>query len=553
MLSPGNRLAGYRIEAEIGRGGMGVVYRAVQLQLDRSVALKVLTAEHAEDERFRERFIRESRLLASLEHPNIIPIYEAGEAEGRFFIAMRYVDGADLRTLLTRERRLSPSRTVEILAAVAKALDAAHARGLVHRDVKPENILVSSSGQVYLSDFGLTRRADSQSGLTVSGMFVGTPGYATPEQIEGRPVDARTDVYALGCVIFACLTGDQPYRRDDPLAVLLAHLNEPPPVLSSRLPGLPSSVDAVLARALAKRPQDRFSTCGSLMAALEVALAENVQGPKLATLPTASSAQAGTSPLSSDPGFRSPSSPTPKWTPDRAKVSRVWFAIAGIVIAAVFVVGGGGLLGVFDDTNPSPSELPTTVSEPTSSNRPTTGSPTPAAVARRLLAVVPEAHASTCVRVEADDIWEVTGVEWALDCYPIQGSAIPGAGEEVPGVLRYVLFDSPIRGSGWVNGQDGTAAGASTPIPFASGSRVCEDSPGAAASGLYDITGRKVDAGVLKCFVAANGANLLWTVDDRRVVMWAVDHPASTTYDASAFFTWWKTWTNWLAEDQLPT
>ncbi len=224
----GTVFAGYRIEAVRGRGGMSVVYRAENPRLGNIVALKLLSAELAEDEGFRERFVRESRTAASIPHPHIIPIYDAGDAEGVLYIAMRHVEGPDLKELAKDRGRLPPARVLRLGAQVASALDAAHALGLIHRDVKPANILLEAGADgedhSYLADFGLTKHVDSHSGLTGSGQFIGTIDYMAPEQIEGRQVDARADVYALGCVLFECLAGSPPYRRDTEVAVLWAHM-----------------------------------------------------------------------------------------------------------------------------------------------------------------------------------------------------------------------------------------------------------------------------------------------------------------------------------------
>jgi DNA-binding SARP family transcriptional activator/tRNA A-37 threonylcarbamoyl transferase component Bud32/WD40 repeat protein len=273
-LAPGSEFAGYRIESVLGRGGMSVVYLAQHLGLERRVALKVLAPQLAEDERFRERFVRESRIAAGMEHSNIVPIYEAGEEDGLLFIAMRYVPGTDLGKLLERERTLEPERALRIVREVASALDAAHARGLVHRDVKPGNILVvegagSDGGDlVYLSDFGLTKRLESGTvGLTQTGQFVGTVDYVAPEQIEGKRVDSRADVYSLACVLFECLTGGVPYERDTHVAALYAHLREKPPRLTASRPDLPASVDGVLAKALSKPPAQRYASCGAFVTA----------------------------------------------------------------------------------------------------------------------------------------------------------------------------------------------------------------------------------------------------------------------------------------------
>jgi serine/threonine protein kinase len=272
---PGIEIAGYRIEARIGRGGMGEVYRAVQLSLGRRVALKVLAPELAADDVFRRRFLRESRIAAGIDHPNIIPIYEAGEDGGLLYITMRYVEGSDLARLLEREGRLAPARALAIIGQVAGALDAAHARGLVHRDVKPANILLAGSelgGHCYLCDFGLIKQVDAEqmlSALTATDQFVGTIPYVAPEQIEGRDMDGRTDVYSLGCVLFHCLTGAVPFDGATDVEVVFAHLREPPPRVSAAVPSLPAGVDAVIARALAKAREDRYPTCSALVAGLE--------------------------------------------------------------------------------------------------------------------------------------------------------------------------------------------------------------------------------------------------------------------------------------------
>jgi DNA-binding beta-propeller fold protein YncE len=267
----GSRVAGYRLDEEIGRGGMAVVYRAHDPRLDRRVALKVLAPELARDEGFRRRFIRESRAAAAVDHPHIIPVFEAGESGGVLFIAMRYVEGGDVRTLINRAEPLPVARVVNIITQVASALDAAHARGLVHRDVKPGNILLDSSAtadHVYLSDFGLSKQALSSSHLTATGQFLGTLDYVAPEQIESHPVDGRTDLYALACATFEMLSGSPPFRRDQRLAVLWAQLSEPPPALTARRGDLPPAVDQVLAKALAKAPGDRYQTCLDFAAAL---------------------------------------------------------------------------------------------------------------------------------------------------------------------------------------------------------------------------------------------------------------------------------------------
>jgi hypothetical protein len=265
----GTDFLGYRIEEVMGRGGMGVVYRAFDLRLKRPVALKLVAPSLAADERFRERFARESELVMSLEHPNVVPIYDAGDVDGRFYLAMRLVDGTDLGSLLRSEGALAPDRAVTICAQIASALDAAHARGLVHRDVKPSNVLLDDSEHVYLADFGLTRRLDDQAGEPGSERSIGTPAYLAPEQLEGQPLDGRADEYSLGCLLYECLTGEAVFLRSSRLAVAWAHLEEEPPRASRRRPALPDAVDGVLARAMAKEPGQRYPTCSGLISAAE--------------------------------------------------------------------------------------------------------------------------------------------------------------------------------------------------------------------------------------------------------------------------------------------
>ena len=266
-------LAGYRLEERIGAGGMAVVFRARDERLGRLVALKILASEVAEDQEFRRRFIAESRAAAKVEDPHIIPVYEAGEADGMLFIAMRLVAGGDLRRVLEREGALAPGRAVEFLSPVASALDAAHRAGLVHRDVKPANILVDASpdrpDHVYLSDFGVTKGAVSSASRT--GHFLGTPNYSAPEQIQGQAVDG-SDQYALACVAYQLLTGELPFKRDQDMLVLYAHVYEPPPSLVARRPDLPSAADRVLARAMAKAPENRYGCCLEFADSLREAL-----------------------------------------------------------------------------------------------------------------------------------------------------------------------------------------------------------------------------------------------------------------------------------------
>ena len=272
----GSDFAGYSVEEVIGRGGMSVVYRAEHVRLRRKAALKVLSPELAGNERFRERFLRESELAASLDHPNIVPVYDAGEVDGLLYIAMRYVDGTDLKAVLRRDRPLQAGRALRLAAQIADALDAAHERGLVHRDVKPSNVLVASQGgkeHCYLADFGLTKSATDPGGLGDAGQMVGTIDYVAPEQIRGDAVDGRADVYSLACLLYECLTGEVPFSRSNEMALIFAHLEEAPPRASERRAELPAAVDEVLVKGLAKLPADRYETAGQLVDAACAALA----------------------------------------------------------------------------------------------------------------------------------------------------------------------------------------------------------------------------------------------------------------------------------------
>jgi serine/threonine protein kinase len=265
-LAPGSQFGGYVIEGTAGRGGMGIVYRARQLRPARIVALKVISPVLAGDREFRERFERESEIAASLEHSNVIPVYQVGEESNLLFIVMRYVEGTDLRAVLAAEGRLDPPRAIVILSELTAALDAAHARGLVHRDIKPANVLIAREGRrehVYLTDFGLAKLSAGD-GRTRTGMFVGTLDYAAPEQIEGRRVDARTDVYAAGCVLYEMLTGRAPFRNDSDVAIMFAHVSADPPSARALVPSLPPAFDAVIARAMAKDPAYRYQSAGDL-------------------------------------------------------------------------------------------------------------------------------------------------------------------------------------------------------------------------------------------------------------------------------------------------
>jgi hypothetical protein len=338
-MGPGTVLGEFVIESIAGRGGMGVVYRARQKNPDRIVALKVVSDALADDPQFRARFQGEAAIAARIEHPNVIPVYAVGEASGTLFIAMRFVDGMDLRALLTHEPRLEPSRATAIVDQVAQALDAAHAHGLVHRDVKPANILIVSGGgreHAYLTDFGVSRAVTGTHGLTGTGAFIGTVDYVAPEQARGERVDARADVYSLGCVLFQALTGTVPFPVDNDLAKLYAHSSQQPPAARERNPDLSPAFDAVLLRAMAKDPDDRYPSAGDLgRAAVAAGAGAAVSGSERTVAVGAAARPTETAIAATAPSTRSP------------RRRRLPLAVAGLAavvaaIAVVVVIATGG-------------------------------------------------------------------------------------------------------------------------------------------------------------------------------------------------------------------
>ncbi len=285
----GEDFAGYLVRGVLGRGGMSVVYEAENARLGNTVALKVLAPELSTDDTFRARFLKESRLAASLNHPNVIPIYDSGPCDGMLYIAMRYVAGSDLRTILNTHERISPGEALALIGQAGRALDAAHRLGLVHRDVKPANVLIEPGedddpDHVYIADFGITKHTLSRSGLTATGQLVGTIDYIAPEQIQGKPLDGRADIYSLGCVLYECLTGQVPFVKDLDAAVIWAHVEEPPTPPSAIRAELPRAIDEVMLCALAKDPNDRYQTCRDFVAAARAALAP-VAGTSLSPAP----------------------------------------------------------------------------------------------------------------------------------------------------------------------------------------------------------------------------------------------------------------------------
>ena len=364
-FGPGDVFAGHRIEAVAGRGGMGVVYRAIQVDLDRPVALKVIAPHLAQDEAFRKRFVAESRVAAAIDHPHVLPIYYAGESDGTLYIAMRFVEGSDLRHVIRAEGSIEPGRAARIVDQVGGALDAAHARGLIHRDIKPANVLLGAGDHAYLTDFGLTKRMGSTTGLSRSGQWVGTLGYVAPEQIRGERIDARSDVYALGCVLFHALTGQAPYLRETEEATLWSHLHDPPPPASMLTPGVPEAFDDVIERALAKDPDDRFPSAGDLgRAALAAAGAPVVAEDERMV------ARGRAAPDDADETRVSPARTRVRGDEDRSRLPLLG-ALAVIVIALIVGVvilsndsGGAAQSPVKTPTTPDRAGVPTTKTYP---------------------------------------------------------------------------------------------------------------------------------------------------------------------------------------------
>ena len=370
-LDRGTELGGYRIEQQIGSGAMGIVYRVTNVALGRVYALKVLAPELAEDDQFRRRFQREMQIAASIDHPNVVGIHYAGEQDGFLFLAMDYVHGEDLRQLLLRDGAVDPARAVGILTQVGFALDAAHAKGLVHRDIKPGNVLLTirdGEERAYLTDFGLAKRSSTLAELTVAGSIVGTADYMAPEQVRGDPSDARTDIYALGCVFFQMLTGKVPYERDTTLATMFAHVNEPPPGLEPPLVDEFPEFTPVVQQAMAKNPEDRYMSAGDLArdAAAALSGARYRGAPSMVATGDAKpapaqadseSSRAGSAaapsvkePQTPPAGAGAPAAPAPPEGSGRLR--RYRWAIAGsvalvaaVVVAVVLLTSGGGTSG----------------------------------------------------------------------------------------------------------------------------------------------------------------------------------------------------------------
>ena len=417
MPRVGSEFASYRIQGVLGRGGMSVVFRADNLRLGNEVALKVLSAELSENDAFRERFVRESRLAASINHPNIIPIYDAGEEDGLLYIAMRYVAGADLKSMIRQEGPLSLRRAAEIISQVGRGLSVAHQRGLVHRDIKPANILTERAGgdgetvdHAYLADFGLMKHQVSRSGLTETGQFLGTVDYVAPEQVEGRQTDHRADVYSLGCVLYETLTGSVPYPRESDVAVLFAHVQDHVPRITDLRPDLPPAIDEIAAHAMSKRPEHRYGSAGDLSRDLaEVAGAHRSHDrpSRVVTEPTVPPGEASRSaipqPAAHDMPPGPPSDPgrdaaTPRPPRDRPSLLVIALAVALAAALAVIAVqlatgGDSGSNGGAATTTP-----PGTTASPSGTTGPTS-TPTGTVKPGDLRAAMPKNLLNDCTNV----------------------------------------------------------------------------------------------------------------------------------------------------------
>jgi serine/threonine-protein kinase len=517
----GTAFAGYRIEGLLGRGGMGVVYRAEHPRLGATIALKVMEPELALDEVFRERFVREARAAARIRHPNIIPVYDAGEWHGELYIAMRYIEGDDLRSVLRKDGALPAEQTYVIGLQIASALDAAHRSGLIHRDVKPGNILVEpgpdpdSAPIAYLADLGLTKHVESHGGATGSGELLGTIDYIAPEQISGERVDGRADVYSLACVLFECLTGTVPYVRENQAAVLWAHLNDEVPRATAVNPSLPRTLDATLARGMAKSPEDRFPTALELVAGLRSSLdAPSAVGPGPETRPI----------LSSPP-------PEP---PEQAPPVARRFGKRGLALATVAGVllglSAAGIPFLLSDDGETASPPTATENPPT---RDTTTAPGPAAMTafdRELLKHVPEELRADC---RHDDPLTID-FDSTISCHP--GGGVVSSVTYSHARSGFHLYDYFLLGM--------TKAGlpVEDPPPL-TGLCSAGDIPSlnnTIAGGLsgrievQEVLGRDVRLGFVRCYERGGRARIEWTTSEVGI------YAAAAGEELGPLYEWWR-------------
>jgi serine/threonine-protein kinase len=522
----GSELAGYRIEAAIGRGGMSRVYRAEHLRLGRLVALKLLGPDLAADPVFRARFEREWRIAAALRHPHIVPIYDAGDEDGVLYIAMLLVEGGDLSALLRERGAMDPDRALDVLAQVASALDAAHEQHLIHRDLKPSNVLLATgraadrSDHAYLADFGLMRSIATNSELTLTGSYLGTPGYSSPEQIAGHAIDTRADVYALGCMLFECLTGSVPFPRDTEMAAIAAHLTEPPPSAHAMRPDLPAAIDSVLARGLAKTPEGRYSTAPELIDAAKAAFASSAATVALApaVVPGFPPSPPGTNADIPDTDTRVDAPKRPRSSKPRRPFARA--APLGIILAVPLVLGGAilaglasGLLGAPSSTvgetalpSASAAALASTVASP-SSNAYFAGA---TADEQYLIQRVPAAFAPDCRRYKPQGDSEIPA--------GVAGVTCPVNGPDVAGALYFRFASGDAMHQWWQLRMRAQ--------------KLQPDSGGCSGgrTGETSYTG-----GRLLCFVSSSIGHLRW-IDDGALIVGLVDGRAARL---PAIVQWW--------------
>jgi DNA-binding beta-propeller fold protein YncE len=455
-LGPGSEIAGCRLEKSIGRGGMGVVWRARQIDLDRDVAVKLIAPDRIGDERAERRFIAEARAAAAVEHPNILPVYAAGIAGDRAYLVSRYIAGDDLGAVVRLVGAMTPARAAEIAASLSEALDAIHLAGFVHRDVKPANVLIDSDGHVYLSDFGLAKHVVAQTGPTVSGHWVGTLDFVAPEQIRGEPVDARADVYALGGVLHFMLTAAVPFQRDGDEAKLWAHLASKPPRPTDVRPDLPREFDAVLQRAMAKGPADRYRSAGDLgQAALAAASGGVPAAPERDV--ARGSAASGMAPT--PPWLAGAAADTRTATGPGAAPRRRRRRMAGLAALAVFLIAAvaGILLATDGGDAPRVAATPTTTAA--------AGTPTATTSAATSTATTPAAaqaagpHVDGVVRrigFRPRGVAVAGGSAWVISAHGVEMTRIDAATlERLPGlrVGRGATSISAYRGQIWVTNQ----------------------------------------------------------------------------------------------------
>ena len=444
VLAPGTVLAGYRIESFVGRGGMGVVYRAVQLDLERMVALKLIAPELLDDDDVRARFLIEARAAASVDHPNVIPVHAAGEEDGIAYIAMRFVAGDDLRSLVRYGGPFDPAQGAEMVAQAAAALDAIHRAGFVHRDVKPANLLVDRDGHVYLTDFGLAKAVFTHAGGTRTGQWVGTLDYVSPEQIRGGKIDARADVYALGGVLHFALTGRVPFEREGDEAKLWAQLSAPPPIPSAVRSGLPGQFDVAVARAMAKDPDARYPSAGDLGRAARAAAKRRVptEPERMVARGAAAPGEAPTEPgLAAEASTRTAA----RFPVHRPSRSRAPLLFAGALLLAVVVAVVATALVVREDSPGAPI-----VSGPTPTSTPTA---TADALPRVVRTIEDVGDRPSGIALAAGDLWVMSPRESSLTrldaATGTERRQHPTVGREASAIVAY---DDSV----WVAIDDGT-------------------------------------------------------------------------------------------------